>query len=243
MQDNKKNVFISSGQNELQSERNQLGEFISSKDKLLSKLFIAKTFEKNLTGRRESVSRMIEEWVLKSDIYLGIFDRKYSKATETEYGIALNDKQVKKEILIFVRNRKSNEREKQLVNFLEKLMDCEKGHSCILFNTTQELLEKAKQILLNYYTRKIEGFILSEEVLGPNLEGARNTDFSEKLRRKLLQPLGRFAIWKGRKGIPEYYIYDWNREKIDVTWDSIEPNSSEEVKEFYKKRYRKPFDS
>ena len=54
------------------------------------------------------------------------------------------------------------------------------------------------------------------------------------MRRKLLQPFGRYAIWKGRKGIPEYYIYDWDGQKIDVTWDYIEAHASDEIKEFYR---------
>lgn len=104
-------------------------------------------------------------------------------------------------------------------------------------------MDKAKRALLNYYGRTIEGFIISEDVLGPNLDGARNTDFPEKLRRKLLQPVGRFLVPIGRRGIPEYYIYDWNGEKIDVTWDYIkDENISEDKKEFYRKRYRKPFE-
>lgn len=243
IRDNKKLVFISSRQNELQKERNLLREFINSTDTQLPKLFIARTFEVDLTGRSENVNRMTEEWVLKSDIYLGIFDREYSEATKHEYNTAINDKLVKKEIIIFVRSRKREDRESSLAEFLDKLMHLEKGHSCIAFNDTQDLLDKAKRALLNYYGRTIEGFIISEDVLGPNLDGARDTDFPEKLRRKLLQPVGRFLVPIGRKGIPEYFIYDWNGEKIDVTWDYIkDDNISEDKKEFYRKRYRKSFE-
>jgi hypothetical protein len=240
--DVKKVIFISSRQNGLKMERDSLRDFINSKDNILSKLFIAKTFEVDLAGRKESVNDITEEWVLKSDIYLGIFDIGYSEATKREYEIAIKDKQVKKEIIIFVKQRDLQERTKKLNSFLAKILDPELGHACIFYNSIEELLGKAKQALDEYYSRQIEGFILSKEFLGPNLEGAKNTNMPEKLRRKLLQPVGRFAIWRGRKRIPEYYISDWDGTKIDVTWDSIEPNTPEEAKEFYKKRYRKPFD-
>lgn len=239
----KRIVFISSRQNELQSEREKLRDLINSKDDILPKLFIAKIFESDLSGRKESVTYITEEWVLKSDIYLGIFDREYSEATITEYRTALNDKQVTKEIIIFVREREDKERDHHLLEFLKEIMHPEKGHSCILFKTEEELLEKTRHVLLKYHVRKTEGFILSEDILGHNLEGARKTDFPEKMRRKLLQPSGRYFILKGRKGIPEYYIYDWNGQKIDVTWDFIEPHASDEIKEFYRNRHRKPFDT
>ena len=239
----KRIIFISSRQNELQSERDMIRDLINSNDQILPKLFIAKTFESDLSGRKESVNHMTEEWVLKSDIYLAIFDREYSEATITEYKTALNDKQVPKEIIIFVREREDKERDPQLLKVLKEIVHPKKGHSCILFKNEEELLEKTKRVLLNYHIRKTEGFILSKDILGPNLEGARNTDFPEKMRRKLLQPFGRYAIWKGRKGIPEYYIYDWDGQKIDVTWDYIEPHASDEIKEFYRNRYRKPFDT
>ncbi|MCK5706534.1 MAG: hypothetical protein KAI43_02685 [Candidatus Aureabacteria bacterium] len=243
MKRQKKIIFISSKQNELQSERDQLRDLVNINDEVLSKLFIAKTFEIDLSGRRETVNHLTEEWVLKSDIYFGVFDKEYSEPTVREYEIAIKDKQVKKEIIIFIKKRKTIEREDELVIFMNKIMNSESGHACIIFDTIENLLYKAKHVLIEYCHRKNEGFIISKEILGENLELAKNTHFPEKLRRQLLQPIGRFAIWKGRKGIPEYYKYDWNGTKIDVTWNYIEPNASKEVKEFYYKRYNKPFDS
>lgn len=239
----RKLIFISSKQDELQNERDAIKDLINVKDNILPKRFEAKTFEIDLSGRREPVNQMTEEWVLKSDIYLGIFDREYSEPSKVEYEIAVKDVQVKKEIMIFIRRRLKDEREEGLNTFLSPLLDPKKGHSCIFYNSQNDLLLKVRKALLNYLRRKTEGFVLSKELLGPNLEGAKNTSLPEKLRRKLLQPFGRFAIWRGRKGVPEYYIYDWDGTKIDVTWDSIEPKASPEVKEFYKQRYRKPFDS
>lgn len=244
MHNQKKIVFISSRQEELQTERNRLWNFINQGDVLLSKLFIAKVFEHDLSGRKESVEKITEEWVLKSDVYLGIFDREYSAATVREYNIAVKDKIVKKEIMIFVRKRRKEERETNLNNFLSKVMNITTGHSCKIYTDLDDLLLKTRKALLKYKSRCIEGFILSKEFLGPNLNGARSTNFPEKLRRRLLQPIGRTMVLNRKKGIYEYYIYDENGIKIDVTWDSIkdEPNVSEEVKQFYKERYKKPFD-
>ncbi|MEK6564876.1 MAG: DUF4062 domain-containing protein [Candidatus Omnitrophota bacterium] len=245
MNSQKKIVFISSKQDELQAERIALRNFINQEDKLLPKLFIAKIFEHDLSGRKESVTQITEDWVLKSDVYLGIFDRKHSEPTLKEYKTAVNDKIVKKEIIVFIRSRPDAERDTELNNTLSQIMDIKLGHSCIIYDGLEDLLLKAKNALLKYKGRCVEGFIISEEVLGKNLDKARHTNFPEKLRRKLLQPLGRFMVPKGRKGIYECYVYDENGTKIDVTWSSVkdEPNVSLEIKEFYKQRYQKPFDS
>ncbi len=217
MQNQKRIVFISSRQDELQIERNSLRDFINKDDPILSKLFIAKTFEHDLAGRRESVQKMIEEWVLKSDVYLGIFDKEYSSVVEQEYHIVLKDRIVKKEIIIFIRKRQKEEREGLLSDFLSKIMDSTTGHSCKLYDHAEDLIEKVKVALMNYKMRTVEGFIISKEILGPNLDKARNSNFSEKLRRRLLLPIGRHRLLKGRKGIYEDYVYDENGDKIDVT--------------------------
>ncbi len=240
--DKKYLLFISSKQIELQAERNGVRDMIV-KDVSLSKMFLAKTFEHDLSGRKESVSMIIEEWVLKSDVYLGVFDKKFSEAVEQEYRIAINDKSVKKEIMIFVRKRNRAEREAELNKLLDKIMDVHKGHSCVEYLSLKDLVDKVKTSLINYVFRQKEGFIISRDVLGLNLEAADHTDFPEKFRRALLQPtIGRYMIPRGKKGIPEYYRYNENGEKIDVTWDSIEPNVSKEIKEYYRQRYKKPFE-
>jgi len=94
MRENKKIVFISSRQNELQDIRDQLRDLINTKDDILPKLFVAKTFEVDLAGRKESVSEIVKDWVLKSDVYLGIFDREYSEPSVEEYHLAINDRLV-----------------------------------------------------------------------------------------------------------------------------------------------------
>lgn len=243
IQDKRKIIFISSKQDELEQERSCCKNLIE-KDDLLSKMFIAKSFEHDLSGRKESVFEITKEWVLKSNVYFGIFDREYSGPTVEEYKIACNDRVVKKEMIIFVRKRMKHEREGALNEFLSSAMNPSGGHACLMYVSTEDLLVKAKEALLRYQGRCIEGFVISEEVLGKNLDGARHTNFPEKLRRALLQPLGRFMIPKGRKGVYEFFRYDENGVKIDVTWDSLqyEPKVSKEIKNFYKERYKKPFD-
>ena len=241
----KKIIFISSRQKELQIERNSLREMINEKDKRLSEMFIAKTFEHDLAGRKESVKNIIEDCILKSDIYLGIFDKEYSDVVKREYNQAVSDKTVKKEIIIFVRERGKYKRHRKLRKFLRELKNPETGHSCLVYNSIDDLLKKSQKTLLNYAGRMIEGFIISTDIHGPNLDRARMTNFPEKLRRALLQPPGISIIPRGRKGIPEYYRYDENRKKIDVTWRYIkdERNVSNSIKNFYRERYMKLFDT
>ena len=70
IQDKRKIIFISSKQDELEQERSCLRNLIE-KDDLLSKMFIAKLFEHDLSGREESVLEITKEWVLKSNVYFG----------------------------------------------------------------------------------------------------------------------------------------------------------------------------
>ena len=244
MKKNKRIIFISSRQNELQNERDQLRELINTKDEILPKLFKAYTFEMDLTGRKESVSEIVRDWVLKSDVYLGIFDREFSGPTVEEYYVAIRDKLVSKEIIVFVRERESTERQDALNDFLDQIMHPDKGHSCVIYRGRNDLLANAKRILLAYYRRITESFILSEETLGPKLDGARGTGMPESIRRKLLEPIGRYLVPIGRKGFPEYYKFDVNGDKIDITWQYIihEPQASKEIIEFYRERYKKPYD-
>jgi len=237
-------IFLSSKQDELQANRNQVWNMVNLDDEVLSKLFICKSFEHDLSGRKESTDEITREWVLKSDVYLGIFDIEYSAAVEREYDIAINDKVVKKEIIILVKKYSLKKRNIVLDAFLSRVMDSRLGHSCKIYNDDADLLKKCRESLLDHAGRCIEGFMISTDFLGSKLDGARNTNFPEKLRRALLQPTGRFMISGGRKGVYEYYKYDENGVKIDVTWKSLkeEPNVSAEIKEFYRARYKKSFD-
>jgi hypothetical protein len=51
-------------------------------------------------------------------------------------------------------------------------------------------------------------------------------------------------ILRGRKNVPEYYKFDENGQKIDITWEFIinEPNIANEIKDFYRERYMKLLD-
>ena len=241
---NKKIIFLSSKQDELQATRDRIWNLINLNDEVLPKLFICKSFEHDLSGRKESTDEITKEWVLKSDVYLGIFDSNCSTAVEREYDIAINDKVVKKEIIILVKKSLLNKRSIALNTFLSKIMNPILGHSCKMYHDEADLLKKCKKSLLDYACRCIEGFVISKDFLGPNLDSAKHTNFPEKLRRALLQPIGRVMISRGRKGVYEYYKHDENGTKIDVTWESLqhESNVSTEIKEFYRTRYKKPFD-
>ncbi len=238
----KKIVFISSSQEEFQTERDTLRETINTQDDLLSTLFMARTFEKDLSGRKENVSCLTKDQVLKSDVYLGLFGIRYSEPTIAEYEIALGDKLVKKEMILCVKSC-SSKRESRLERFLSQAMNPQKGHSCLIFKNTEDLLTQVKLSLMNYIRRMHESFIISKKTLGPNLDKARATNMPEELRRKLLAPIGRWIVPIGRKGVPEYYRINEVGEKIDVTWEYIqhEPNISETIRAFYKERYKRPF--
>jgi len=240
----KRIVFISSRQGELQNQRDRLRTFINEDDEVLPKIFNARTFEMDMAGRKESVSAIVKDWVLKSDVYLGIFDKEFSEPTADEYRIAVGDKFVPKEIILFVRERKAEERECALNRFLSGVMHPEHGHACVVYHGLDDLLSKAKHTLVTYYLRSVESFELSEETLGPKLDGARATNMSESVRRKLLEPIGHYMVPRGRMRFPEYYKLDINGDKIDITWEFIihEPAASKEVVEFYKDRYKKPYD-
>ena len=236
-------IFISSRQNELQNERDSLRNFINNEDEVLRGLFVAKAFESDLAGRKESVDEMTEDGVLRSDIYLGLFDREYSQPTVVEYETARNDRFVRKEFLICIRERPCDEREERLREFLSVLMDPKTGYSCIMFHDTQDLLAKVKNALLNFLSRTIEEFPITEDFLGPNLDRARSTSMPEKLRRGLLWSLPTYMVHRGRKGVRERYRFDESGNKIDVTWEYIQnqPNISEDIKDFYRKRCLGPF--
>lgn len=238
----KKIVFISSSQEEFQAERDMLRENINEKDDSLSKLFMVRTFEKDLSGRKESVGCLTKDQVLKSDVYLGLFGIRYSEPTIAEYEIALGDRLVKKEMILCVKSCASK-RESRLEDFLSKTMNPQKGHSCLIFKNTEDLLKQVKSSLMNYIWRMHESFIISKETLGPNLDKARATNMPEEIRRKFLAPIGRWLVPVGRKGVPEYYRINEIGEKIDITWEYIqyEPNISEDIKAFYKERYNRPF--
>ena len=82
----KRIVFISSRQGELQNQRDRLRTFINEDDEVLPKIFNARTFEMDMAGRKESVSAIVKDWVLKSDVYLGIFDKEFSEPLQMSIG-------------------------------------------------------------------------------------------------------------------------------------------------------------
>lgn len=189
-------VFVSSAQNELRKERQGLWELMTLKDSALIVHISPRMFEFNITGNRNSVEENWQDGVLRSDVYFGIFDRKYSQPTVNEYYLALGDKVVHKEIIIFIRKRWDFLRDKRLGSFLKRIKDSTTGHSCVEYVDQEDLLHKARSFLLSYVMRMKEGCVLSKEFLGPNLDQARQFSLPEKMRRALLQPFGRFMMSK-----------------------------------------------
>jgi hypothetical protein len=234
-------VFVSSAQKELRQERQGLWDLMTVKDPALKVHISPRMFEFNVTGNRNSVEENWQDGVLRSDVYLGIFDRKFSQPTVDEYHLALEDKVVHKEMMIFIRKRWNCLRNRRLNDFLRRIKNLKAGHACIEYVDKDDLLSKARWFLLSYVMRMKEGCILSEQFLGPNLDLARQFSLPEKMRRALLQPFGSFMVPKGRRGVPEYYRHDWNGQKIDITWECIkdEPNVSKEIVEYYRSNYKK----
>jgi hypothetical protein len=56
--------------------------------------------------------------------------------------------------------------------------------------------------------------------------------------------MGHYLVPRGRKGFPEYYKIDIKGDKIDITWEFImyEPRAPKDLVEFYRERYKKPYD-
>jgi len=187
-------VFVSSAQNELSRERQGLWELMTAKDRALMVHTLPQIFEFNITGKKHSVTDNWENAVLKADVYLGIFDRRYSQASVNEYNVAREDKTVRKEFLIFIRKRLI--KDPRLSSFLKKIKDLREGHACIEYRDYEDLLCKARHFLLSYVMKRKEGCVLSKELLGEDLDMLRQFSFPEKERRALLRPFGRFLISK-----------------------------------------------
>lgn len=232
-------VFMSSRQKELQQIRLGLKIFLE-KDAVFKKIFKVVLFEDDLVGRRESPQQLYIEWVKKSDVYVGIFDRDISSAVQEEYGQAVSDKIVKKEIIICVRKPTKSGRNGKLRQFLKKIMDPRSGHSVIEFEALDDLKPKLREALLRYWHRKHETHAIGPAHLGFPKEFPKNSNISEKLRRRLLQPVGRRIKVNKSLGVVESYVYNEDGDLIDVTKDYLGPDVPKHVQDYYADRYKKP---
>ena len=90
----------------------------------------------------ESVRKMYLTKVGDCDIYVGIFWKEYSKATEEEYREA---KKLGKEILIYVKKEVKEHRDDKLKNLISEIGNLESGHTCYVYCTDIKLKERVKE--------------------------------------------------------------------------------------------------
>jgi hypothetical protein len=136
-------VFISSKQEELDDERQIAREVVESFD-----------FEPLMSELREASPNSARSICLqearKSDVYLGIFAKKYSEPTEAEYKEATKSSVP---CLIFVKKMRENEhRDKALNELLEEIRHPTEGRWISNFEHVIELREKMRTSLLRLLT-------------------------------------------------------------------------------------------
>jgi hypothetical protein len=122
---NRLKIFISSVQSEFASERQMLFDYITS-DPLLGRFFDVFIFEK-LPAKDKKASDAYLDEVRQSDIYLGIFGKKYGfedkegiSPTEREFDLASAERKTR---LIFITDHKSDERHPKELALIKKAED------------------------------------------------------------------------------------------------------------------------
>lgn len=134
-------VFISSKQDELASEREYLKEILRSKG------IDSFVFEKDAGARHSSAETAFLAEVANSDIYLGIFYKKYSGATIEEYNRAYD---LGKPCLIYIKRIGRKRREPLLRDFLDSVV--KKRHTYKEFDSILELNNVCNDVM-NLLTR------------------------------------------------------------------------------------------
>jgi len=138
-------VFISSKQEELDDERQIAREVVESFD-----------FEPLMSELREASPNSARSVCLQetreSDIYVGIFAKKYSQPTEAEYREATKSNVP---CLIFVKELKENEhRDEALNELLKEIRHPTEGRWTSNFENVIELREKMRTSLLRLLTSR-----------------------------------------------------------------------------------------
>ncbi|TVP41793.1 DUF4062 domain-containing protein [Candidatus Nitrosocosmicus arcticus] len=111
-------VFISSKEGELESERLMVIKAIKS-------LFLNPVSSEIRSAKFRSMKEVNEKEVRSSDIYIGIFGRKYSSPTIQEFSIAKSS-MIKR--FIFKKYLKESEtRDEQLKQIVKEVEDAEQG--------------------------------------------------------------------------------------------------------------------
>jgi ATP-dependent DNA helicase RecG len=143
----RKQIFISSVQNEFANTRDKLASFINN-DPYWSQFFYAFIFE-NLPASRRSPSDIYLGEIDKCSIYLGIFGRSYGRlnengisATEQEFDYAI---EIGRDPLIFVKNLTPRARR---ANRMQALIEKASAHTYTTFRNTDHLCSEAQRSLL-----------------------------------------------------------------------------------------------
>lgn len=168
-------VFISSDIRELKRER---AAAISAINDLQ---FIPDFFE-GWPASPKSVQETMFEKVRSSDIYIGIFWRRFSEPTVEEYRMA---KRNGKPTLMYVKEKGGSVRDRQLAEFLETVKHPAKGHVYKNFRSSSKLREFIKDSLRVLQGFEIKGRQKPEErirVIGPK-------EFNIDLVKSKLEPL------------------------------------------------------
>lgn len=105
----------------------------------------------NWGATTESARSTYLKKVNSSDIYIGIFWKNYSKATEEEYREA---KKLGKDILIYIKKEANEYRNEDLRKLLLEVKDLENGHIYYEYDTVIDLKEKIKDNISEVVSRR-----------------------------------------------------------------------------------------
>jgi predicted HTH transcriptional regulator len=165
-------VFVSSVQNELATERLAIVEMVSEDAFLRDNVQIIR-FE-DLPAETDPVSRGYINKLDECEVYVGIIGNTYGKkgrdglsSTHREYKRAV---QTGKEILIYIKEAGETQRDKEILNLIEIVSNPETGHKYKNFNNYRELKREVRDSLL---------LILQNRGITPTRD--QNTDFENSL--------------------------------------------------------------
>lgn len=142
-------VFVSSSMSELKAER----ELVASSLKTLG--IASFVYEHDAGARPMSIEDTYVKELEQSDIYVGIFWKKYGEYTIDEYNKA---KEFQKPRLIYQKQAELSSRDPQLQDFLNKISDVTQGDVApYFFYEGEELPERIKDDVLGLLTDALRG--------------------------------------------------------------------------------------
>jgi len=150
-------VFISSAQKELRTERIAVHEVIAETE-ILHRYFEVEMFEefppRGVPAQKEAIERL-----KLCDVYIGIFDKEYSKPTIEEYEVAKGEK---KYMLIFLKGKDDKERAPRLLELIKEF----KGHKGYIYKRFEDDFRILKRLVyqgLIAFLEREKGIKLSSE--------------------------------------------------------------------------------